>query len=738
MMRASTSSPSGDRPSGSGLSVLAALLLYCAAFAAYSPALRGGFVWDDDYHVTRADLRSFQGLGRIWTEMGSTAQYYPALHSAFWMEHRLWGDDPLGYHLVNVFLHAMAACLFIVLLRRLRVPGAVLAGFIFALHPVCVESVAWISEQKNTLSTVFYLLAALAYLKFDERRGHASEIDVPRQRINFRGLAPLYFLATGLFLLALLSKSVTATLPAALLVVAWFRRGRITWRRDALPLVPWFLAAVLGGLLTAWVERRFIGAQGANFDLGPVERCLLAGRVAWFYLGKLVWPSPLIFIYPRWNVSAGAPGQYLFPLLTAGTFWALWLARRRSRAPLAAALLFVGTLFPALGFFNVYPFIFSFVADHFQYLASLGIIALFAAGCDRWQRGVRFRSLPPALIVCVLGILTWRQARGYRDAETLYRTTIARNPGCWMAYANLGTLFVDAGRPQEAIGLLDRALRLKPDFPEEHVDMGDALRAVGRNAEAVAQYEEALRLRPRYPEAHYNLGVVLAAGGRIPEAIAEYREAVRLRPGYAEAHNNLGNVLREAGRIPEAIAEFEAALRLKPSAPEARNNLGIALSDAGRLPDAIAQYLEAVRLRPDYPEAENNLGNALRSAGDGPEAARHYARALALSPGFVEAHYNLAVLLASEGRMAEAARELATTLQLRPGYPEAHNALGNVLRELGRTGYSEVEYKEALRLRPDYAQARHNLALLLHALGRDREAADLFRQASPDPPAPQP
>ena len=337
--------------------------LAAAVLIAYWPALAGGLLWDDQGHVTRPELQSLAGLGRIWGEFGATQQYYPVLHSAFWIEHRLWGDTTLGYHVLNVLLHATAACQFLVLLRRLAVPGAALAAVLFALHPVCVESVAWISEQKNTLSLVFYLAAALVYLRFDTDRR-------PRD----------YLLAGGLFVLGLLTKTVTATLPAALLVVFWWRRGRLEWQRDVLPLLPWFALGAGSGLVTAYFERVLIGAQGANFNLSLVQRGLLAGRVFWFYLGKLAWPAELIFIYPRWTVDATAPGQWLGLIAALGLLGGLAWWSRRSRGPLAAAFLFAGALFPVLGFFNVYPFVFSYVADHFQYLASLPVFALIAAG----------------------------------------------------------------------------------------------------------------------------------------------------------------------------------------------------------------------------------------------------------------------------------------------------------------------------------------------------------------------
>ncbi len=708
--------PLASRAAGAPPAWIIAALLFLVTFAAYAPALHGGFVWDDDFHVTRPELRPPAGLARIWFTPGATAQYYPVLHSAFWLEHRLWGDLPFGYHVTNVLLHATAAGLLILLLRRLAVPGAAFAGFLFALHPVTVESVAWISEQKNTLSTVFYLLSALAYLRFDQdRRGRS------------------YALALGCFLAALLSKSVTATLPAALLVVFWWQRGRLSWRRDVGPLVPWLVLALAGGLFTAWVEHAYIGAQGAQFAFTPAQRVLVAGRAIWFYLGKLVWPANLIFIYPRWTVDPAVLWQDLFPLAALALLAAAAALRHRTRAPLAALLCFVGTLFPALGFINVYPFIFSFVADHFQYLASLAILALAAAGWARW----RSRAAPPAaaLVLAVLGTLTWRQSRAYRDAATFYRTTLERNPACWMADTNLGTLLVEDGHPQDALVYFQRALALKPDSPEAHVDLGDALRALHRDQEARQEYGEALRLRPAYPDAHYNLGVMLAASQHLPQAIAEYREAIRLAPGHVRAHNNLANALRQSGQVAAAIAEGERARALAPGSPEVRNNLGIAYGAAGRVPAAIAEIQEAVRLRPAYPEALNNLGNMLATAGDRAGARARYEEALRLAPAFAAAHFNLAQLLAAGGDMPAAIPHLTAALRAQPDYPEAENSLANALRATGQDEAALAHYARALRLRPAYPQAHYNRALLLHALGREREALEELRQSREPPPA---
>ncbi len=315
---------------------LLGFLLAALTIMAYQPAWHAGLIWDDDKHITQPELRSLHGLARIWTQLGATQQYYPLVHSVFWAEHKLWGDAATGYHWLNILLHAFSAVLLARILSQLKIPGAWLAAALFAVHPVEVESVAWISELKNTLSGVFYLGAALAYLRFDRSRSGRD-----------------YAMALGLFLLGLMSKTVIASLPAALLVVFWWQRGKVPWKRDALPLIPFFIAGIGAGLLTAWVERRFIGAEGSEFNFSIIERILIAGRDVWFYLGKLFWPVDLAFIYPRWNVSQAVWWQYLYP--AAGLVLLGVLVWRRWRGPLAALLFFVGTLFPALGFFRRSP-----------------------------------------------------------------------------------------------------------------------------------------------------------------------------------------------------------------------------------------------------------------------------------------------------------------------------------------------------------------------------------------------
>jgi protein O-mannosyl-transferase len=577
--------------------LLAALLV--AVLLAYQPAWNGAFLWDDAAHLTRPELQSWDGLRRIWFEPGATQQYYPLVHSAFWLQHWLWGKEPTGYHLVSLLLHFTAAALVGVTLRQLRIPGAYLAAAIFALHPVHVESVAWISELKNTLSAVLYLGAALAFLRFEEKREPRS-----------------YLLALALFVLALSSKTVTATLPAALVLIHWWRQGRPSWKGTVLPLVPFFVLGAGAGLLTIWVERRLVGAEGAAFERGLLERGLIAGRAVWFYASKLVWPAKLVFIYPRWQVSQGSFWQYLYPAAAVAALGGLWTQRKRWPGPLAGALFFIGTLFPALGFFDVYPFLFSFVADHFQYLASLGLIALAAAGATallhRWP--IPRRRMGEAVCLAALLLLaarTWKQSHLYADRERLYRATIRGNPACWMAHNNLAGVLLARGAADEAIDSARTALRIRPDYPEAHNNLALALGSVGRADEAIAHYRKALELNPAYAEAHNNLGFALAGRGHLEEAIAEYRLALQSDPGQAGTHYNLAMALVGRGDAKSAIGHFRQAIALQPDFIQAHNNLGILLARSGRLGEAVAEFEQALALEPDSAEIRRNLDLAL-------------------------------------------------------------------------------------------------------------------------------
>lgn len=632
------------RPAGPGLGAAFTLILGLTLLV-YFPSLRGELLWDDAGHVTAPELQSWAGLLRIWFEPGATQQYYPLLHSAFWLEHQLWGDATLGYRLVNVLWHATSAWLLVAILRRLTVPGALFAGLLFALHPVCVESVAWISEQKNTLSTLFYLAAALAWLRFDAER-------TPRR----------YVIATLWFLAALATKTVTATLPAALLVIAWWRHGRLSWRGDAAPLLPWFGAGIAAGLYTAWFERTGIGAQGADFALGAVERVLLAGRIAWFYLGKLVWPADLAFFYPRWTIDAGFAWQWLFPLAAVALLAMLigWSWRGRGRGPLAAFLLFGGTLFPALGFVDVYPFVFSYVADHFQYLATPALFALAAAGGTGVVRrqhlgpsGLRAPVVAGAVLLA-LGVLTWQQSKAYVDVITLYRASLARSPDSWVAHHNLAAELAARGQSADALPHARRALELKPDHPEVLNNLADNLARLGRPAEALPLVERALARQPRYAQAANTRGVALLKLGRADEGVRSLQDAIRWQPRLAEAHYNLGLAESERGRFAAAIPHFAQTVQLRPRHAGAELNWGVALALTGRLAEARPHFERAMTLEPGSAAVRQTYGRVLLEAGELDAALAHFRAALGLDPALPGVHADLAATLQRLGRTDEA------------------------------------------------------------------------------------
>ena len=559
----------------------AAAGLLVVTLLAYLPSFRGAFIWNDSDYVTAPQLRSLAGLWDIWTKVGATEQYYPLLHSFFWLQWMLWGEHAIAYHLVTVLLHATVAILFALVLRQLfdlkapgsgasrksgkaakveveprRYPGAEwVAALIFALHPVHVESVAWITEQKNTLSLVFYLWAALLYLRFDETRRSKT-----------------YFAALTFFVLSLLCKTVTASLPVALLVALWWKRGRVDARRDFQPLFPWLGIGAGFGLLASWVEQHFLGAKGQDFDLPLLERVLVAGRAVWFYLGNLVWPLELNFIYPRWVPDRSVWWQWLFPFGVFGLLVAGWKLRRWSRAPLAVFVFFVVSLFPVLGFVNLYGALYSFVWDHWQYLPDLGPIALAAVGLTLgWERfAPKFRGAGPILVAAgafLLGTLTWEQCGMFRDDTTLYRETLRRNPSAWMAHFNQGGMFLKIpGKEREAMAEFEAALRINPNLPDAHYDLGTVLaRMPGRELDAASHFEAALKLLPESGAIHYNFANLLRKiPGRESDAIAHFREAVRINPRLAEAHYNLGLALMaDPNQIAEAIGHFQAAQQIK-------------------------------------------------------------------------------------------------------------------------------------------------------------------------------
>lgn len=527
--------------------IVPAALLIGVTLLAYLPALHGGFIFDDDVFLTDNPLiRAGDGLRRFWFGR-EAADYWPVASTTLWIEWRLWGLNAAGYHATNVALHVAEVVLLWATLHRLRVPGALVGALLFAVHPVNAESVTWITERKNLMAMLFFLLTIFwfaEWLKVERVDPDAQE----RGRGTANALRPAssmggdrhYWLSLASLVLAMLSKGSAVVLPLVLLgLVAWRRRPNA---RDALRLAPFFLVAAA----LAFIESGFstVLAPADMQPLGLLERLLRAAGIVWFYLGKALWPVNLCFDYGPWTIHSDNV-RWWAPLIAACAMTALlWIYRRGwSRPALFGWGYFCVALLPVLGFAEVGFMRYSPVSDHYAHLAMIGVCALAGAGWA-WLAGNfsrRWLAAVAATMLAGFGVQTWQQNRIYSDAVTLYRDTLARNPASALSLTNLGALLSEAGQNDEAVELLERAVRLKPDSPESRNDLGVALYRSGRVPEAVAQYEEALRVRPDLYRVHNNLGVVLARSGRLPEAMAHFEEALRIEPDFREAQQNLAH-----------------------------------------------------------------------------------------------------------------------------------------------------------------------------------------------------
>ena len=539
-------------------------LLAAVTIFSYRPAWHGGFIWDDDVYVIKNQLLTApDGLRRIWFSLDSPSQYFPLTYTTFRIERALWGLNPTGYHWVNILLHIANALLVWALLTRLKIPGAWLATGIFALHPVQVESVAWITERKNLLMGFFFLSTLLAWTRFVDER--------TERPWRFYGLA-LFF-----HLLALCSKSTACTLPAALLLILWLQKKRID-RQRLEQIAPFVVLALSIGLIAIWWERYHQGTQGTLFAIGPRGRVLIATHAVWFYLAKLFWPAKLTFIYPKWTIAPQDPLSYIWLVAGIGLCVAIYFARRYvGRSVEVAAAFFVATLGPILGFIMLYTFRYTFVADHYQYLACIGPIALVSAGLTRLTGYLRLSPrvlwAVGLLIFGALATLTWRQSDSYRDIETLWRTTIARNPECWMAENNLGIALIHRGEIDEALAHYEKSKSMHPDYPQVHYNFCYAYLLQGKTDEALAEGREAVALASNDADSHVALGNALSMKGLFDEAIEHYSKALELNPNHSSAHYNLANVLLAKGETREAIAHFQKAIQEQPDFLEALANL---------------------------------------------------------------------------------------------------------------------------------------------------------------------
>ena len=569
-----TPAPGGPLPRHDALAAAALALLLAAA---YLPAFQAGFVWDDEVFTDAAAVREWSGLWHIWFSFSPRAipnegHYWPLVYSTFWLEHKLWGFAPFGYHAVNVLLHAANTLLLWRLALRLRLPGSWLLAALFAVHPLHVESVAWTIERKDLLSGLFYLAAFHAWLR------HAEAPAAGRRH---------YLLALGLFVAGLLCKSIVVTLPLALAICHWWQRGRLR-AADLARLAPF---AAIGAAIALADLAFYAGREPLALGWTLAERLLIASQALWFYAGKLLWPVDLIVIYPHWPVDASAPLAWGWPAALLALLAVLWLLRERlGRGPLAGVLFFAVTLSPVLGFVDFGYMQFSFVADRYQYLAGIGLLAIASGTAATasgalalpWRRGA---AAAGAVVLAILAALTFRQAELYRDEETFFPHIVAHNPAARGAQGNLGKALLDTGRPQEALDAFRAALERNPDDTDVLANAGVALIRTGRPGEAEALLRRALALDPHHRIVLQNLAESLRKQGSFEEALAYYRAAIEVDAGNALAYAGMGDALLRLERHQEALRHFERALALDPGLDQLRPLRQSALAHLGREDD---------------------------------------------------------------------------------------------------------------------------------------------------------
>lgn len=673
-------------------------MLVLMTLIAYSPVLKAGFIWDDDRYITHNRmLRDAEGLKLIWAEKGSTPQYYPLVHTMYWVEYHLWGLNPMGYHLVNVLLHAGGGWVLWLVLRRLRVPGAWLAAAIFLLHPIQVESVAWVTERKNVLAGLLFFASIWAYLRFVQ---FGNEDPKPS-----RGW---YALSLALFVGALLSKTVACSMPAVMVLVLWWKR-RLSWKHAA-ALLPFFAIGLYMAMGTASMERDVVGARGAEWAFTPVQRVLIAGRAAWFYVGKLLWPVNLTFIYPRWDIDPSQAWQFVYPIAMLGVIVALGVAAWRWRGPAAAVLYFLGTLVPALGFFNIYPMRYSFVADHFQYLSGIGLVVLIVALAAHYRPGGARRAAMGAggVILLTLGVLTWRQTHVYANLQSLWRDTLAKNPSAWIASYNLGLEMLD-----ESNGLAAEGQSMHAIDPERAGEfLSEARRA---RDEALGLFQQTVNNKPDHAKAHAAIGEILRQKGDLQGALAQLNESIKLNPDGMEAYNMRGVVELGLGRPQAAIEDFRRAIAVYEKVIQD-------IESSGR------RYALNPKSRPDV-LYRMNLGKTLAEQGQLNEALAVFSQVIAIRPDDAAAYFERGKVHGRLGRVREALADFLKVTQLRPNDSDGYTFLGWALLDAGQGGMAQPVFERALRLNANNPKAREGLIRARELLAVEA----LFKAASPRP-----
>lgn len=702
---------------------MVALLLGMMVVGSYIPAMSGGFVWDDTVFTEEPLVREWDGIWKIWFSPGeikNEGHYWPLVYTSFWLEHKLWGFAPMGYHAVNVLLHTLICLLLWRILLMLAVPGAWLVAAVFAVHPLHVESVAWVIERKDLLSGLFYLAAIQVWLRFTEapKRGR-------------------YLLALGLFGAAMLSKSIAVTLPVALAILVWWKKGGVSWT-DARRLAPFFGVAAF----IALADLQFYqGREEVSLGYSLAERALIASRALWFYAGKLIWPTDLAVIYPHWDVRVGSLLAWAWPVAAYALASTLWLCRHRiGRGPLAGLAYFAVTLAPVLGFVDYGYMQFSFVADRYQYLGGIGVIAVVvgaaAYGAGKAPANINgiLRGVA-AIVLTLLASLTWRHAGIYRDPVTFFSHIVSLNPQARDAHLNLCAELIEVGRSQEGLDACLIAKDQRPEVPSVHANSGLALIRLGRYDEAGRSLRRALEIDPKHKIALQNTAVLLMQRGDYSLAAEKYRETLAIDPDFVMAHGGLGEALFVLERYEEAIAAATTALDLGPEAPirgALHRLLGRSNRALGRFDPAERHFRSALELEPQDAAPLFELSRLRREQQRSEEAEDYLRRARDLLPSDTSALQRVAEELRKQGLREEALEAYRAVLELDPDHAFAHGGMGHALFDLGRYDEAAEAMTTAISLREDLPMAAFLHVLIGRAskeTGRLDAAVDHFQRA---------
>jgi Flp pilus assembly protein TadD len=722
--------------------LLVCLVLILATSAVYWHVTGHDFVNLDDNIYVYENRHVQNGLtldSMLWafTTTG-IAYWHPMTWLSLMVDHEFYGLNSSGYHLTNLLFHTISTLLLFLVLKRMT--GApwrsAFVAALFALHPLNVESVAWVTERKNVLSTFFWVLTMWGYARYVERPG-----------IN------RYLLVLLPFGLGLMAKPMLVTLPCVLLLLDYWPLGRFQlgqfgkeaneplptfmnqtsrWlqpSRLVLEKIPFLVLAVVSIYLSSLSVKRL--GNAITTEAVPMSLRVANALVSYVgYIGKMIWPANLAVFYPPPKIVPG------WQVAAAGLFLVfvsiLVIRAVRLRPYLAVGWLwYLGTLVPVIGL--VRAGLWPYMADRFAYVPLMGLFIIIAWGVPevvaRWHYRKIGIATTGAALLSILMVTTWLQVRYWKNGIRLFEHALDVTSNNYVAHYTLGNALDQTGHTDDAIKHYQEALRINPAFVNAHNNLGVALDRQGRTDNAIKHFLIALRIRPDDAEAHNNLGVALDRTGRTDDAIKHYQEALRINPDDAEAHNNLGVALYRTGRTDDAMKHYQEALRINPDDAEAHNNLGISLYRKGRTDDAIKHYLEALRFAPDDAEAHSNLGIALYQTGRIDDAIKHYQEALRINPDDAETHHNLGNALDRKGRTDDAMKHYQEALRINPDDAETHNNLGVALYRTGRTDDAMKHYQEALRFAPDYAEAYYNLGIALDRKGRTDDAVKHYQEA---------